>query len=91
MLNVGTHFYVFSCVVVTGSSMVTGDESIDSSGKYVYMPDLRTLRSLHPLIMAAISDTLCQINTPLNIKAWEAELRAHPDRKYIQFLLEGIQ
>ena len=71
--------------------MVAGDESIDLSGKYVYMPDLRTLRSLHPPIIAAISDTLCQINTPLNIKAWEAELRAHPDREYVQFLLEGIQ
>ena len=32
-----------------------------------------------------------QTNTPLNIRAWEAELRAHLDRKYIQFLLEGIQ
>ena len=71
--------------------MVAGDESIDSLGKYVYMPDLWTLRSLHPPIITAISDTLCQINTPLNIRTWEVELRAHPDREYVQFLLEGIQ
>ena len=80
-----------SPVLLSGSSAVAGDELIDSSGKYVYMPDLRKLKSFQPPIPAAIPDTLCQINTPLNIRAWEAELHAHPDREYVQFHLEGIQ
>ena len=36
-------------------------------------------------------ERLCNIITPLHIAQWEAMLENHPDREYVDYLLNGIK
>ena len=75
----------------TGPDTWAGDELLDSSGKYIYMLELRRLDALRPLVLPELPAAITVVTTPLKLEAWEAELREHPDREYAQYLLDGIK
>lgn len=53
----------------------------------------------HPLKHAAcclafslsLPENLCHINTPLKLDAWEKALAGHPDKSYVDYILQGIR
>lgn len=62
---------------------------LDSSGKYIYMPELKKIDAYCPPVMPVPTE-IAVVTTPLNVEAWQVELRGHPDREYVQYLLDGI-
>ena len=78
------------CTCSTGSVERAGDETVGLSGKYVYMSELRELGACRPAHLPAIPDSVGVVTTPLQLRAWEWELRGHPDREYARFILDGI-
>ena len=64
-------------------------EGVFPGGKYLYMADLRALAArIAPAAPAAILEG---VHTPLVTAAWEEQLRSHPDREFVGYLLEGFQ
>lgn len=72
-----------------GSYMGVGDELLDASGKYIYMTELRGLDALRSPV-TCVPEEIAVVDTPLNLEAWKVELRDHPDKEYVQYLLDGI-
>ena len=58
--------------------------------KYTDLPDLLALAACINPSPPPLPAALRQINTPLDLKAWEAYLKPHPDREYVHFILNGI-
>ena len=52
---------------------------------------LLALESCVPRQSSVLPAYLCNIVTPLNIQAWEWELRAHPDQALVSYILRGIR
>ena len=52
---------------------------------------LLALESCVPRQTSVLPAYLCNIVTPLNIQAWEWELRAHPDQALVSYILRGIR
>ena len=64
-------------------------EDTIQAGKYIYMEALHSLASQVAPIPAP--PQIIGTRTPLKVAAWEYHLRAHPDREFVQYLLEGLQ
>lgn len=45
----------------------------------------------HPSHLVAADQRLAKIETPLILRAWAQSLRNHPDKDYVQYLLNGIE
>ena len=67
-----------------------GDEMVTPSGKYVYMSELRELSAFRPTRLPSIPESVGVVTTPLQLRAWEVELKGHPDGEYVRFILDGI-
>ena len=67
-----------------------GDEMVTPSGKYVYMSELRELSAFRPARLPSIPESVGVVTTPLQLRAWEVELKGHPDGEYVRFILDGI-
>ena len=74
----------------TGAMERAGDEMVIPSGKYVYMSELRELSAFRPARLPSIPESVGVVTTPLQLRAWEVELKGHPDGKYVRFILDGI-
>ena len=58
--------------------------------KYTDLPDLLALAACINPSPPPLPAALRKINTPLDLKAWEAYLKPHPDQEYVHFILNGI-
>ena len=65
------------------------DDSIGRDGRYVYSTDFQFLSGRVAPNSAPL--VLLGIVTPLSLDAWKNNLRSHPDRDFVQYLLSGIQ
>jgi len=66
-------------------------ELLDSYGCYLYTGDLIQMDRYVQGSPTAVPPILASISTPLQCEAWAAELRAHPDQEYAQFIVKGIE
>ena len=55
------------------------------------MVDLREFERLVPAQAPILSARIKEIATPLRWEAWAAGLRNHPDKEFVQFLVNGIR
>ena len=67
-----------------------GDGTVNESGKYVYMEDLRALDACRPLKASVVPDEVGVVSSPLVASEWEAVLAGHPDREFAAFVVRGI-
>ena len=68
-----------------------GQELLDSYGRYLYTGDLIQMDRCVQGSLTVVPPILASISTPLQREAWAAELRAHPDQEYAQFIVKGIE
>ena len=62
-----------------------------ASGHYIYTDHLLCLagrRASHPI---DLPQHLWPVNTPLNPRAWASHLQSHPDRAYVDYIVQGIR
>jgi hypothetical protein len=64
---------------------------LDGDGHYTYTRDLHKLSQLWAACTPAVPRELSVIATPLRWQAWESELWGHPDREFVQLIIEGIR
>ena len=69
---------------------VAGSDTLNEAGSYLYMADLRKLDACRPAGDTPVPAELRAISTPLRGVVWEEELRAHPDREFVHFLVRGL-
>ena len=55
------------------------------------MPQLKAMASKSPEIPEAHPNLRQKTQTPLQVAAWEAALRSHPDTEFADYIQEGIQ
>ena len=67
-----------------------GDGTVNESGKYIYMEDLRALDACRPLKASVVPDEVGVVSSPLVASEWEAVLAGHPDREFAAFVVRGI-
>jgi len=61
------------------------------NGKYCYMPDLAALNSKTPRSQPKLTPELQTVKTPpLKLEAWREALSNHPDRGFVQYILDGM-
>ena len=53
----------------TGPVTWAGDKLLDSSGKYIYMPELRRMDALRPLVLPELPAVITVVTTPLKLEA----------------------
>ena len=58
---------------------------------YKYMPQLKAMASKSPEIPESHPNLRQKTQTPLQVAAWEAALRSHPDTEFADYIWEGIQ
>ena len=75
-----------------GQARVTGGMSVFRN-KYIYMPELQQLDCNTPDEgqQGSLPPEATVVNTPLQVEAWSAALRHHPDREYVSYLIQGIR
>ena len=56
----------------------------------MYMDDLRKMSQLGPQRDRVLPACMNRIATPLQWQGWAMELRCHPDREYVEFVVDGI-
>ena len=63
-------------------------------GRYSYMKELVVLDSCRPGPSEVVPDTLraalAAMRTPLRVAEWGRALRGHPDREFVDYLLDGM-
>ena len=63
-------------------------------GRYSYMKELVVLDSCRPGPSEVVPDTLraalAAVRTPLRVAEWGRALRGHPDREFVDYLLDGM-
>ena len=57
---------------------------------YQYTDQLLKLASCRPASTLSLPEYLCHINTPLKLDAWKRVLSCHPDKPYVDHILQGI-
>ena len=57
------------CACSTESVERAGDETVDLSGKYIYMSELHELGACRPARLPAIPDSVGVVTTPLQLRA----------------------
>ena len=67
-----------------------GSDTLNEAGSYLYMADLRKLDACRLAGDTPIPAEQRAISTPLQGVVWEEELRAHPDREFVHFLVRGL-
>ena len=70
---------------------MAGRDTLDETGRYIYMKSLRELDACRPIDPVAVPPQVQVIATPLRIESWRAELRQHPDQEFAQFLVRGLE
>ena len=55
------------------------------------MPQLKAMASKSPEVPEAHPNLKQKTQTPLQVAAWEAALRSHPDKEFADYIQEGIQ
>ena len=68
-----------------------GDGTVDESGKYIYMVDLRALDVCRPLKASVVPDEVGGVSSPLVASEWEAVLAGHPDHEFAVSVVRGIR
>ena len=58
---------------------------------YPYLSQLKGLRANTPTRPPKLPSELLEITTPLRSTEWEAQLSAHPDPEFSEFILNGIR
>ena len=61
-----------------------------SRGRYRYTGDLLALQAALPSAVA-LSPDCTAVTSPLKPRIWESYLSTHPDRQFVQWLVDGIQ
>ena len=56
-----------------------------------YTADLLALARCRPWKSLPLPHHLSRVTTSLKLRAWETALRQHPDREFVDFLLQGIR
>ena len=54
------------------------------------MPDLAALNSKTPRSQPKLTPELQTVKTPLKLEAWREALSNHPDRGFVQYILDGM-
>lgn len=70
-----------------------GQKSANTSpeGKYIYMEDLLALDTCHPFRPAPFHPArVSSILPPLPVEAWRVHLSTHPDRRFVDYTLQGL-
>lgn len=61
-------------------------------GLYPYTSHLLEFERRRPVSgVEAVQDEWSAVQTPLVSAEWEAQLRDHPDRQFVEYLLHGIR
>lgn len=64
---------------------------IDSKYCYKYINDLLSLDSCRPVNALSLPEACRQIRTPLKVEVWASQLRNHPDKAFVNYILSGIR
>ena len=56
-----------------------------------YISDLLALAKCIPQRSSSLPYHLARVTTPPRLQAWEEALVRHPDREFVEYLLQGIQ
>lgn len=60
------------------------------NGKYIYMNHLLAFDTCRPLRDVSGLIISSRIHSPLSASVWAHELSAHPDKAYVEYILQGI-
>ena len=83
--------YVRPTSTFVGPSLLAYTKGLVQDGKYLYMKDLLDLDSHRPLKDVSHLVMSPEVCSPLVASAWEEELSSHPDKCFVEFILQGIQ
>ena len=61
-----------------------------AAGRYISMGHLLSLAERRPALPADLLWLLGPVNTPLNAEAWANHLQSHPDRAYVDYIIQAI-
>ena len=61
-----------------------------ATGHYIYIDHLLCLAGRRPSHPIDLPQRLWPVNTPLNPRAWASHLQSHPDRAYVDYIVQGI-
>ena len=61
-----------------------------ATGHYIYIDHLLCLAGRRPSHPIDLPQHLWPVNTPLNPRAWASHLQSHPDRAYVDYIVQGI-
>ena len=67
--------------------------NVGPNGQYVYLTDLLALNTANSLLASQrpVDHRIARVRTPLNINAWQACLRTHPDQDFVAYILTSLE
>jgi len=88
--TLGVQLYQTSSVLV-GPSLLAYSRGLVQGNSYFYMKDLLDLDAHRPKSDVSHLIKSKEVCSPLSLSAWAEELLSHPDRRFAEFILQGIQ
>lgn len=80
-----------SCSLVTELDLSLFTSGMVLSGRYWYTKDLMTLDSYRTHIKPPIPHQGMAVSCPLAYERWRQELAPHPDRAYVDYIIQGLK
>ena len=68
-----------------------GREAVDTSGRYIYMQDLRKMDKMVPATLPSMPQSNSEVASSLRWEARTQELSCHPDQECATFVVGGIR
>ena len=89
-LNTNQLCYYYNCQSQSNEYAFANVVNVNHSYVYKYIEDLLKFDSCRPVCALALPEEYSTITTPLKVSVWEHQLRNHPDKNFVRYILAGI-